>query len=611
MTYLWVYFKEGEKMKNVEKIKPTGLFTNYIYKAIPLVFDESMSYYETLCGLLSYLKDTVIPALNNNADAIIEVQSLMTQLQDYVDNYFKNLDVQQEINNKLDAMVASGTLQEIIANYLNSKAIFGFDNVASMKQATNLINGSYAKTLGFYNKNDGGMSTYKIREITNNDVVDESFIIALNNDNLIAEYISVNEYNLCGLGCYGDGTHDDTTTIKTIIDKAKDTNSKITSPKNKTYLISETLDISNLFIDLNEATIKANMADDILSIDTQNYYGKLINATINCNKIATTGIHIIYARKHDFININIIDVNNIAIKSESGYENYFYNLHIDGSDTATNTTGLYLTSSDSQYAKIIMRDMTTGIHAINCFNNYNNIHSWISRQDLVPNSSYIKAKGGRMILTDCYSDTCQYCFNIYDIPCTIMNSNMNYYNNVGVYTPEIASTNIPYFLYSSVNSASNYITNVNCMFTGYSSSIKTLLSNQSYFNGELVNCSITNFDHTLAYSSTDVTNSEATQTITNNLTKISKIVTLELYVKVNITSEKSNFNLGSIPTYFRTSKEIITMASYGTTQYNTEGVCNIFLNHSNGNILASFPSGTSTGDKYIKIYMQYIGKLES
>ena len=82
MTYLWEYFKEGEKMKNVKKIKPTGLFTNYIYKAIPLAFDESMSYYETLCGLLSYLKDTVIPALNNNADAIIEVQSLITQLQD-------------------------------------------------------------------------------------------------------------------------------------------------------------------------------------------------------------------------------------------------------------------------------------------------------------------------------------------------------------------------------------------------------------------------------------------------------------------------------------------------------------------------------------------------
>ena len=105
-------------MNNVEKIKPTGLFTNYIYKAIPLAFDESMSYYETLCGLLSYLKNTVIPALNNNADSIIEVQNLMTELQNYVDNYFDNLDVQQEINNKLDEMAQNGTLAEIIETFI-------------------------------------------------------------------------------------------------------------------------------------------------------------------------------------------------------------------------------------------------------------------------------------------------------------------------------------------------------------------------------------------------------------------------------------------------------------------------------------------------------------
>jgi len=104
-------------MINIEKVKPTGLFTNYIYKAIPLAFDESMSYYETLCGLLSYLKDTIMPALNNNADALIEVQNLITQLQNYVENYFENLDVQEEINNKLDEMAENGTLAEIIEDY--------------------------------------------------------------------------------------------------------------------------------------------------------------------------------------------------------------------------------------------------------------------------------------------------------------------------------------------------------------------------------------------------------------------------------------------------------------------------------------------------------------
>lgn len=487
---------------------------------------------------------------------------------------------------------------------LNKKPYY-YNSVAEMKANKKLRAGDMAITLGYYEPNDGGGAEYKIVNIASQTEYQEEL-----NNNLYATLIVDNEVNIKQLGAYGDGIHDDTNALKRIILKAKNNNTKITSPKNKTYLISETLDISNLYIDLNGATIKANMNDDIFVIDTQDYYGKLTNITIDCNNISTTGIHIIYGRKHDFININIINVNNIAIKSDSGYENYFNNLHIDASSSATNTTGLYLTSSDSQYNKIIMKDMTTGIHAIDCFNNYNNIHSWISKQSLVPNSSYIKAKGGRMILTDCYCDTYNYCFNIYDIPCTIMNSNMNVYNNVGVYTNEIATNNRPTFLYTNHANGSNFLTNVNCMFTGYSSSIKTLLSNQNYFNGDLTDCSITNFDHTLAYSITDITNTEATTTTINNLTKISKMVTIELVCKVTVTADKTSFTIGNIPSYFRTSKEIIDSCSYGSNAYNTIGVVNIFFNP-NGNILASFPPNISAGDYYIKIYNTYIGKLEA
>ena len=106
----------NDNLPNIEviKAKKTGLFTNYIFKAIPLAFDESMSYYETLCGLLNYLKNTVIPTVNNNADAVIELQTLYEELKTYVDNYFENLDVQEEINNKLDKMVEDGVFDEII-----------------------------------------------------------------------------------------------------------------------------------------------------------------------------------------------------------------------------------------------------------------------------------------------------------------------------------------------------------------------------------------------------------------------------------------------------------------------------------------------------------------
>lgn len=43
------------------------------------------------------------------------------ELKDFVDNYFDNLDVQEEINNKLDEMAESGELGEIVGEYLQAK----------------------------------------------------------------------------------------------------------------------------------------------------------------------------------------------------------------------------------------------------------------------------------------------------------------------------------------------------------------------------------------------------------------------------------------------------------------------------------------------------------
>ena len=125
------------------------------------------------------------------------------ELKDYVDNYFANLDVQEEINNKLDDMVEQGTLQEIVADYLNSKAVFGFDSVSDMKSATNFVDGSYAETLGYFSKNDGGNAVYKIRKMTNDDVIDEKFIIEITGDpanELVAELIHDNEINVLQMG---------------------------------------------------------------------------------------------------------------------------------------------------------------------------------------------------------------------------------------------------------------------------------------------------------------------------------------------------------------------------------------------------------------------------
>ena len=190
MSYLCKYFKEEVIMNN--SIKMISPFVLYCQKVIPLAFDESMSYYECLCALYSYLKDTVVPAVNNNADALEEVQKAMAELKEYVDTYFDNLDIQTEVNNKLDEMAESGELAEIIAQFLEMQFIYGFDTISDMQGGDNYVEGSIVKTLGESAYDDGKGAFYRIRQLRIDDVIDEVNIVSLTNfPSLVAEKIPI------------------------------------------------------------------------------------------------------------------------------------------------------------------------------------------------------------------------------------------------------------------------------------------------------------------------------------------------------------------------------------------------------------------------------------
>ena len=81
---------------------------------LPTSYLETMTYYEMLVWFTEYMKNTIIPTINNNGLGVQELQDKYIELKSYVDNYFTNLDVQQEINNKLDEMAQSGELGELI-----------------------------------------------------------------------------------------------------------------------------------------------------------------------------------------------------------------------------------------------------------------------------------------------------------------------------------------------------------------------------------------------------------------------------------------------------------------------------------------------------------------
>lgn len=175
-------------MNNIINIENNGLFKTTISRAIPLAFDESMSYYEMLCALIQFIKETVVPAINNDTVAIGNLNTRIDELQSYVDHYFDNLDIQTEINNKLDEMAESGELTEIIAQYLQLAGVLAYDTIEAMNEAENIVNGSICYTLGQLTYNDGKGAFYKIRTVTSGDVVDGFNIVALDiSDTLIAE----------------------------------------------------------------------------------------------------------------------------------------------------------------------------------------------------------------------------------------------------------------------------------------------------------------------------------------------------------------------------------------------------------------------------------------
>ena len=102
----------------VKKLQPITKFI-YTLGVLPTSYLMTMTYQEQVTWLCNFIQQTVIPAINDDVDAIQELQQLYNDLQDYVDNYFENLDVTEEINNKLDEMFEDGDLEELIKRYIN------------------------------------------------------------------------------------------------------------------------------------------------------------------------------------------------------------------------------------------------------------------------------------------------------------------------------------------------------------------------------------------------------------------------------------------------------------------------------------------------------------
>ena len=147
---------------DLKKTEKMGYINFWCQKVIPLVFDDSLSYYEAICKFMQKLNE-VISALNNNAECIDELQGKyiilqknfdaleekwkefqtyienefntfkteittkeenfetrinneFTSFKNYVENYLNNIDVQRYVNVKIEQLAESGYFSNLLIN---------------------------------------------------------------------------------------------------------------------------------------------------------------------------------------------------------------------------------------------------------------------------------------------------------------------------------------------------------------------------------------------------------------------------------------------------------------------------------------------------------------
>ena len=231
---------------------------------LPTAYIESMSYYECLTFLVNYLANTVIPTVNNNSDVVKELQDKFAELTAYVDNYFNNLDVQEEINNKLDDMAEQGELATIILDYLQMSGLMMYDTLVDMKGTDHVIDGSYLEIAGTLTYDDGHRALYRVREKLPTDVIDEVELVSLSNyPDLVAEKLK--DYRL-------DEIEDDITNIGNDISNIND---DITAVQNSIGDLGDldTTDKSSIVNAINESLDYADTKmSEFLGYKDQFYY---------------------------------------------------------------------------------------------------------------------------------------------------------------------------------------------------------------------------------------------------------------------------------------------------------------------------------------------------
>lgn len=263
------------------------MFRNFVFGNFPFLENDfdAMTDYELFCKMVAYMRKA-LEQIDTYNQKFVDFDARLTALE--------NLDLQDEVDNKLDEMYENGQLQSLIEQFIELTVTFTYNTVDEMLSATNLINGTFTKTNGFYELEDGGGAYYKIRQVTSDDTIDNIHLFALVNNNLlVAELMKSDSINILQLGAYNnDSTKTNENTI--IIQYAMDNYKEVIIPIGTFYCKDLNLPYETDLIGINERnSILYYDGDNNKSVitlpyvdGTHSHHNKISNFTIDGNSIA-------------------------------------------------------------------------------------------------------------------------------------------------------------------------------------------------------------------------------------------------------------------------------------------------------------------------------------
>lgn len=307
-------------------------FNFYCQHVLPLVYDESLSYYEVLCKLQTKLND-VIKTQN-------ELQDAFEKLLEWV-----NTQLELYVKGQLKEWLDDGTLANLICNYLN--IVVTYQTTIEMIEKAKVNVGNKISTLGYYEVGDGGKADFIVNDAPTN------FSIKLNNG-LYATLVINNDMNIKAFGCNPENENNAQliNTAITLCDIIHG-NPKEVYNVNDTIIVTDHKTLYNLNLKITGVMLNA--------LYIKGRTNTLDNVKVNCNNVAQNGIIGYKGSIAQTPNLTLIKNCRVENCTGNGYDTGSIRLVWDNCYAVKCGTGFIVSTTDTEHGYLIAHDCLIGI----------------------------------------------------------------------------------------------------------------------------------------------------------------------------------------------------------------------------------------------------------